>query len=186
MDAQVGKVLAALKDAGLAGNTIVIFTSDHGYHLGEHDFWAKVSVHEESALVPLIIKLPGKAPAVYKSMVELLDLYPTVSSLCGLQVPERLQGRNLTPIFDDPSHRVRDAVLCASGADKAILLREERWAFIQYGKDASRGVELFDMAKDPKQYNNLAADPGHQARVVELKAKLAAKLKSVRQNDLRP
>lgn len=87
MDAQVGKVLAALKQAGLDDNTIVIFTSDHGYHLGEHDFWAKVSLREESAAVPLIISVPGKPPAVCDSLVELLDLYPTLASLCELDAP---------------------------------------------------------------------------------------------------
>jgi iduronate 2-sulfatase len=67
VDAQVGKVLDALEQSGQAGNTIVIFTSDHGYHLGEHDFWAKVSLRDESAMVPLIIKVPGKQPAVCHS-----------------------------------------------------------------------------------------------------------------------
>ena len=76
MDAQVGKVLDALEQSGQADNTIVIFTSDHGYHLGEHDFWAKVSLRDESAMVPLIIRVPGKKPAVCHSLVELLDLYP--------------------------------------------------------------------------------------------------------------
>lgn len=79
MDAQVGKVLQTLKEEGLEDNTIVIFTSDHGFHLGEHDFWMKVSLHEESAKVPLIIKVPGKKPAVCNSFVELLDMYPTVA-----------------------------------------------------------------------------------------------------------
>ena len=92
MDAQVGKVTDALKKAGIADKTIVIFTSDHGYHLGEHDFWAKVSLGDESAQVPLIISVPGKEPAVCDSFVELLDLYPTLASLCGLDVPDRLQG----------------------------------------------------------------------------------------------
>ncbi|MEX2025763.1 MAG: sulfatase, partial [Pirellulaceae bacterium] len=98
MDAQVGKVLGALKDAGLEEQTIVIFTSDHGYHLGEHDFWAKVSLRDESAQVPLIICVPGKQPAVCHSFAELLDLYPTVSALCGLEVPARLQGKNIAPM----------------------------------------------------------------------------------------
>ena len=95
MDAQVGKVLDALERSGQAGNTIIIFTSDHGYHLGEHDFWAKVSLHDESARVPLIISVPGKKPGVSDSLVELLDLYPTTAKLCGLEVPARLQGKDI-------------------------------------------------------------------------------------------
>src|SRR6188768_3432612 len=108
MDAQVGKVLAALEKSGQAGNTIVIFTSDHGYHLGEHDFWAKVSLREESSMVPLIVKVPGKKPAVCRSLVELLDLYPTTASLCGLDVPARLQGKDISKMLDDPALSVRD------------------------------------------------------------------------------
>ncbi len=182
MDAQVGKVLAALKKAGLEERTIVIFTSDHGYHLGEHDFWAKVSLHDESAAVPLIISVPGKKPAVCKSFTELLDLYPTLSSLCGLEVPSRLQGKDISPMLDDPQYEVRDAAFSVNG--RGYLIREDKWAFIQYGEDAKGGMELFDMAKDPKQYTNLANRPEHQEQVARLQAKLIAKLKEIRTNDL--
>ena len=96
MDAQVGVVIDALEENGLAENTIVIFTSDHGYHLGEHDFWAKVSLRDESSGVPLIICVPGKKPAVCHSLVELLDLYPTTAALCGLPAQERLQGKDIS------------------------------------------------------------------------------------------
>ena len=113
MDAQVGKVLDALEQAGLADKTIVIFTSDHGYHLGEHDFWAKVSLRDESAGVPLIICVPGKEPAVCNSLVELGDLYPTTANLCGLDVPTNVQGKDIAKMFDDPSHEVRDAAFCS-------------------------------------------------------------------------
>lgn len=184
MDAQVGKVLNALEESGLNDNTIIIFTSDHGYHLGEHDFWAKVSVHEESAKVPLIISVPGKKPAVCHSFTELLDLYPTVSSLCGLEVPSRLQGRDVTPVFDDPSHAVRDTAFCINGADNAFLLRNDRWAFIQYGEDASKGIELFDMHADPMQYRNLAGVADHADTVTAFRKQLTQKLREVRQNDL--
>lgn len=182
MDAQVGKVLDALENAGLNDNTIVIFTSDHGYHLGEHDFWAKVSLHEESALVPLIISVPGRNPDVCSSFVELLDLYPAISSLCGLEVPARIQGLDISPMLDDPSQQVRDTAFCVNG--RGFLLREENWAYIQYGEDAKRGVELFDMEKDPQQYTNLAGMPGYEQVVDRFKEKLAAKLKAVRDNDL--
>jgi iduronate 2-sulfatase len=184
MDAQVGKVLDALEKSGQAGNTIVIFTSDHGYHLGEHDFWAKVSLRDESAMVPLIIKVPGKKPAVCDSLVELLDLYPTTARLCGLHVPARLQGKDISRIFDDPMHNVRDAAFSVAPSSRGFLLREDKWAYIQYEEDASRGIELFDMVKDPKQYTNLTGKPEFASVVEGFKAKLAAKLRAIRDNDL--
>lgn len=184
MDAQVGKVMGALKKAGLEEKTIVIFTSDHGYHLGEHDFWAKVSLRDESAGVPLIISVPGKKPAVCQSLVELLDLYPTVAGLCGLEVPERLQGKDVSRMLDDPAHEVREAAFSVAPSSKGFLLREDRWAYIQYREDASDGIELFDVRKDPKQYTNLAENPEYASVVAEFREKLAAKLREVRDNDL--
>lgn len=184
MDAQVGKVLQALKEQGLEEKTIVIFTSDHGYHLGEHDFWAKVSLREESASVPLIICVPGQQPAVCRSLVELLDLYPTISSLCGLPVPPRLQGIDLSKTLDDPYHSVRSAAFSVAPSRKGFLLREDRWAYIQYNEDASGGIELFDMQNDPHQYTNLADVPEHAEQVAEFKEKFAAKMRSVRHHDL--
>lgn len=184
MDTQVGKVLDALEQENLDDKTIVIFTSDHGYHLGEHDFWAKVSLHEESALVPLIICVPGKQPAVCSSFVELIDLYPTIASMCGLEVPDRIQGLDVSEMLDDPGYEVRDTAFCVNG--RGFLLRNDRWAYIQYKEDGSGGRELFDMQNDPKQYTNLAEDPAHRATVAAFEAQLAAKLAEVRDNDLPP
>lgn len=184
MDAQVGKVMNALKKAGLEDNTIVIFTSDHGYHLGEHDFWAKVSLRDESAGVPLIISVPGKKPAVCNSFVELLDLYPTLSSLCGLEVPKRIQGKDISRTLDDPSHKVRDAAFCVAPSRRGFLLREDQYAYIQYSENAANGIELFDVKKDPKQYTNLAGKSEFKSVVDSFKSKLAVKMKEVRDNDL--
>lgn len=184
MDAQVGKVLDTLEKSGQADNTIVIFTSDHGFHLGEHDFWAKVSLHDESARVPLIISVPGKKPGVSDSLVELLDLYPTTAKLCGLEVPARLQGKDISPILDDPKATVHDTAFSVAGTSKGLMLRDDRWVFIQYGEDAKAGVELFDMQSDPQQFTNLAALPEHAATVATWKAKVTAKLAAVRANDL--
>jgi iduronate 2-sulfatase len=185
MDAQVGKVMAALKKSGVADRTIVIFTSDHGYHLGEHDFWAKVSLRDESAQVPLIISVPGQKPAVCKSFVELLDLYPTLASLCALPAQARLQGKDISPMLHDPKHEVRTTAFSVAPSRKGFLLRDENWAYIQYGEDAKRGIELFDMKADPNQYTNLANKPAHQKTVVQFKTRLAAKLKALRDNDLK-
>jgi iduronate 2-sulfatase len=184
MDAQVGKVLDTLESVGLNDKTIVIFTSDHGYHLGEHDFWAKVSLLDESSQVPLIISVPGKAPAVCHSLTELLDLYPTLSNLCGLKVPERLQGEDISRMLDDPTHEVRDAAFSVAPMRKGFLLREDKWAFLQYEEDGSGGMELFDVENDPGQHTNLVEDPQHRAVVAAFKANLVKKLADVRDNDL--
>lgn len=182
MDAQVGVVLKSLRDAGLEDKTIIVFTSDHGYHLGEHDFWAKVSLRDESAGVPLIICVPGYEPGVCHSFVELLDLYPTLCDLCGLEVPEHLQGKNIAPMLTDPAYAVRDAAFSVAPMRKGFLLREERWAFIQYEEDASGGCELFDCVADPQQFHNVADKyPAEKAR---LQTKLAEKLSDIRDNDL--
>lgn len=182
MDRMVGQVLDGLKEAGLDDNTIVIFTSDHGYHLGEHDFWAKVSLHDESAAVPLIIRMPGKKPAVCHSLVELLDLYPTLSNLCGLKVPGRLQGKDISEMMTDPAKEVRSAAFSVNG--KGFLLREQDWAFIAYGRNGQGDQELFDMKQDPKQFTNLAKDPKYGQTLARFQKQMAAKLKEVRSNDL--
>lgn len=177
MDAMAGRVLDALEESGQRDNTIVIFTSDHGYHLGEHDMWSKVSIHEESARVPLIISVPGKPPATCNSLVELLDLYPTVTELCGLKIPENIQGQDISRMLDDPKVKVRDAVLCSG---KGRLYREDRWALLDYGKNG----ELYDMEKDPQQYTNLFENPEYAEIVAGLRQKLRAKLSEVQNNDL--
>ena len=177
VDALVGKILTALEATGQRDNTIVIFTSDHGYHLGEHDMWQKVSIHEESARVPLIICVPGKKPAVCHSLSELIDLYPTVSNLCGLEIPGNIQGKDISGMLDDPAVKVRDAAL-SSG--KGRLLRTENWAFLDYGKSG----ELYDMEKDPKQYTNLIDNPGYAKVLSDMKEKLKGKLSEIQKNDL--
>lgn len=184
LDAQVGKVLNTLKEEGLEENTIVIFTSDHGFHLGEHRFWMKVSLHEESARVPLIIKVPGKEPAVCHSFSELLDLYPTVAELAGLDYSKHIQGKSLVKTLDDPEYEIRDHAFSVSQGGKTFLIRTEKWAYIQYDEDAGAGMELFDMEYDPKQYNNLAHHPRYAGVVAAMQNRLRMKLKEVRDNDL--
>tara|TARA_R110000868_G_scaffold2277_1_gene16958 strand:+ start:11745 stop:13211 length:1467 start_codon:yes stop_codon:yes gene_type:complete len=184
MDAQVGRILTTLKEEGLDENTIVVFTSDHGFHLGEHRFWMKVSLHEESVRVPLIIKVPGKAPAVCNSFSELLDLYPTLAELAGLKASDQLQGKSLVKTLDNPNTDVRDYAFSVSQGGKSFLLRNHKWAYIQYDEDAGAGMELFDMENDAKQYNNLANNPKYGIIVEEMQKKLREKLNEIRTNDL--
>ncbi|GGW21957.1 sulfatase [Arenibacter certesii] len=184
MDAQVGKVLNTLKEEGLEDNTIVIFTSDHGFHLGEHRFWMKVSLKEESVRIPLIIKMPGKEPAVCNSFTELLDLYPTVAELAGLKYSKNIQGKSIAKTLDNPDIEVRDMAFSVSQGGNSFLIRTKKWAYIQYDEDAGSGMELFDMEHDPKQYNNLANNPQYANVRAEMQNRLRAKLKEVRTNDL--
>lgn len=184
MDAQVGKVLKTLRENDLEEKTIVIFTSDHGYHLGEHDFWAKVSLRDESAGVPLIVCVPGKKPAVCDSLVELLDLFPTTAKLCGFEVPSRLQGKDISGLLDDPGQSVRDSAFSVAPMRKGFLLREQRWSYIQYGERAQNGIELFDTQTDPEQFTNLAELPEHKGTLNRFKKQMQDKLAAVRTNDL--
>lgn len=185
LDAQVGKVLDAVDAAGIADRTIIVFTSDHGYHLGEHDFWAKVSLLDESSGVPLIISVPGKKPGVCHSFVELLDLYPTTASLCNLSIPPHNQGINITKMLDNPEVKVRDAAFSVAPMREGFLLRTDEYSYIQYGEEAEHGVELYDVNADPKQYSNLADNPEYYNKVNHFRKKMVEKLMEVRDNVLR-
>jgi iduronate 2-sulfatase len=112
----------------------------------------------------------------------LIDLYPTVSELCGLGVPARLQGKSLAKTLDDPAVSVRDTAFCVN--HNSFLLRTDKWAYIQHGKNGENGLQLYDMTKDPKQYTNLADHPEHSKIVAGFRKQLAAKLEEVGKNDL--
>ena len=178
------EIIAALKEEGLENNTIVVFTSDHGFHLGEHKFWMKVSLHEESVRIPLVIKVPGRKPGTCSSFTEMLDLYPTLAELAGLEYPEHVQGKSLVPLLKDRDLSVRDMAFSVTQGGRTFLVRTDQYAYIQYDEDAGSGMELFDMHKDPQQFYNLALDPDYQEVVEEYQNKLKKKLEAVRTNDL--
>ena len=151
MDDQVGRLLAELDKQGLRESTAIVFISDHGYHLGEHTFWEKSTMHERVTRVPMIISVPGYSTGKTDSFVELVDLYPTFADLTGLEIPDDIDGNSLVPILKDPNASVKE---CARAFNnKGQLYRNDRWAFIQY-KNGS--CELYDMQNDPNQYKNLA------------------------------
>jgi iduronate 2-sulfatase len=111
MDAQIGKVLDALASEGLADKTVVVFVADHGYHIGEHGLWGKTSNFEYDAHVPLLISVPGSKQSGQQtdSLVELVDLFPTLVELCGLPKPAKLDGASLVPILNDAKTQVKTA-----------------------------------------------------------------------------
>jgi len=151
MDDQVGRILDELEDLGLDEKTVVVFTSDHGYHLGEHTFWQKSNLHEEVTKVPLIISAPGIKASRSESIVELVDLMPTLAELCDIEIPKGLHGESLVPVLKDPSVRVKDGALSFNNSGTSYRIKN--WSYLRY-KDGKE--EMYDMAKDPQQFINLA------------------------------
>lgn len=175
MDAQVGRLLEALEELGLDDNTIIVFVSDHGYHLGHHGLWQKGDLFEGSCRVPLIIAEPGN-PNNGKStnaVTEMLDLYPTVVDLCQAKSPKHVKGVSLVPVLRDVKHKGKESALTVSWSragsqhkelrGKKVLgysIRTQRYRYTEWG-DRKYGIELYDYQTDPMEYTNLANDPNH-------------------------
>lgn len=172
MDAQLGRVLDALEATGRARHTIVVLWSDHGWHLGEKLISGKNTLWDRATRVPLIWAGPGiAANARSNRSVELLDLYPTLVELCGLQKPDHLEGHSLVPLLQDArAPREWPAITSHNQGNHAI--RTERWRYIRY---ADGSEELYDMANDPNEWTNLAGD----AKFAPVKADLARWLPKV-------
>ncbi|NRA49278.1 MAG: sulfatase, partial [Phaeodactylibacter sp.] len=166
MDDQVGRVMAELDRLGLRDSTAVIFTSDHGYHLGEKELWEKSNLHEEVSRVPFIVSVPGKAKGRSKALVELVDMYPTLADLAGLPEGKHLHGKSLVPVLDDLGASVRDAAYTSHG--KGHALRGERYTYMHYPE----GEVLYDNEADPAQITNLARKPGHEKILEGFRKKL--------------
>ena len=188
IDAQVGRMLDALDRLELTDNTIVVFWSDHGYHLGEHNgIWQKRTLFEQGAKAPLIIRNPkaeGKGQPC-RRIVEFVDIYPTLTELAGLPTPKQVEGRSLKRLLDNPltqwngtaitqvlrpaDDRLKDPVMGRS-------IRTERWRYSDWG-EGKYGEELYDHFADPMEFNNLALNPTKEIRriIKGLKKELAEK-----------
>ncbi len=180
VDEQVGRVLDELEALGLADETVVVFTSDHGYHLGEHGFWQKLSLHEEATRIPLVVAGPGVArgasngPRESAALVEQIDLFPTLAELAGLPVPAHCQGKSLAGVLAGSSTGVRSGAYARTA--RGHLWRTERWAYLEY---ADGSAELYDMRADPGQFTNLAESPEVVATRRDLARALAEKRAAV-------
>ncbi len=166
-DAQLGKILDSLDDSGLADNTIIVFTSDHGYHMGEHGHYQKTTLFENAARVPLIIAGPG-VTAVGKtssSFAEMVDFYPTLADLAGLKPPAYLSGTSLVPTLVDATKTVRDSAF--TQYDSGYSVRTERYRYTAWGDNGELGNELYDHQSDPQEMVNLASSEAHAAIVTE-------------------
>ena len=178
IDAQIKIVFDSLKASGEWENTIVIFTSDHGYHLGDHFLWGKVTLFDIGAKVPFIVHAPGltKAGTRSEAMVELIDIYPTLAQLTGLTPPGHLQGASLRPLLDHPERlggKNYAYSIVSRGKEMGYALRNQRW---RYGKWPD-GEELYNLTNDPEEKNNLVTKRGLEHRLGEFRRVL-----KIRQN----
>ena len=180
MDAQVGRLLDELEALGLADNTVIVLWGDHGWKLGEHAAWCKHSNVENDTRAPLLIVAPGLKTAGAKTdaLVEFVDIYPTLAELCGLPLPNHLEGTSLAPILRDQSAAVKTAALSQyprSSGGKRLMgysMRTDRYRLTRWlhADDHSQvdAVELYDHQSDPQENTNIAADPANAALVARL------------------
>jgi uncharacterized sulfatase len=173
MDAQLGKVMDALEEEGLMDNTLIVFFGDHGYHLGEHNWWNKVTVYEKCNNAPLIIMngdtaLAGKETT---ALVEFLDFYPTIASFFKLEgIPEYLEGKSFENILQNPEASFRDQVniITVRGKFLGRSVKTKEWRYTEWD-DGNRGTELYDQLNDPLEYNNLSALEGYDSVQEQMK-----------------
>jgi iduronate 2-sulfatase len=178
IDTQLKIVFDALQESGHWDDTVIVFTSDHGYHLGDHFLWGKVTLFDIGTRVPFIIRVPGltKAGTTSEAMVELIDIYPTLADLTGFTPPEHLQGDSLRPLLGHPERlgKKKYAYSVVTRGDRlGYALRSQRW---RYGKWPD-GEELYNLTDDPQEKNNLAGKPHVAERLQEFRELLAEKQK---------
>jgi iduronate 2-sulfatase len=195
LDAQVGRVLNELDRLKLRDDTIIVFWSDHGLHIGEHGLMRKTTAFELDAGVPLIIATPDhKAGQRTDALVELLDIYPTLADLCGLPAPKELEGVSLVPILNDPTRTVKEVALTQTPRPNYLRgkrlpevmgysirtprFRYTEWRDFQTGK--ARARELYDHKRDRGENRNLAKAPDQKSNLKRLKRLLADALKEAR------
>ena len=164
VDAQIGRILQALDETGLADNTIVVIWGDHGWHLGEKLITGKNTLWDRGTKVPLMFAGPGVSPGGRCAQpAELLDIYPTLIELCGLSPRDDLEGVSLSPQLRDASaRRVRPAITSHNQGNHGI--RSERYRYIRY---ADGSEEFYDMREDPHEWRNLATDAKYAGAIAE-------------------
>lgn len=165
-DAMVGRLIDTLDATGRADNTIIVLWGDHGFHLGEKGRWRKMTLWNESLHVPFIIVAPGITTpgATTRAPVSLMDIYPTLVELAGLERPAHVEGRNLVPLLEDPTLEWDYPVLSTYGYGNHAVV-SERYRYIS---NADGSEELYDMIDDPNEWTNLANDARYADVIEEL------------------
>ncbi|MCE5307850.1 MAG: sulfatase [Acidobacteriales bacterium] len=165
VDACIGRVMAALKSSGRDRNTVVVVFGDHGFHIGEHRLWQKMTLFEQSCRVPLIISVPGVTkPAVCRRPAECVDIFPTLAELCGLKPPAGIESISMVPLLRNPARPWKKGAFTYINNGKTV--RTERWRYTEWG--GPDRAELYDREADPGEFTNLARDTKHASTAAEL------------------
>jgi arylsulfatase A-like enzyme len=179
VDGEIGRLMQGLDNSPYADNTIVVFYSDHGFHLGEKDAWEKATLWEESTRVPFIVVAPGvPAGGVATKAASLLDIYPTLVELAGFEPTQQLDGVSLVGLLQDPVNGQRPIDHAVTSYYFGDSIRDERWRYTLYrpADPEEGGEELYDHLNDPDEHVNLAASAEHAAIRSQLAAELALAL----------
>ena len=176
MDAQVGRILDELDALSLTERTVIVFAGDHGFHLGEHGKWGKNTLFEVSTRSPLIVSVPGRVYQGVKTdaLAELVDIYPTLCDACQLPVPSELEGLSLMSVIEQPTRPWKTAAFSQKGSGTGSSIRTDRYRYTEWGRNGSRGVELYDYDTDPHETINIANLPENAQLVSHLSAQLHA------------
>jgi arylsulfatase A-like enzyme len=171
LDGHIGRLLASLKEQGLAESTIIVYSADHGLAMGSHGLMGKQSLYEHSMKAPLIFAGPGIRQGKSEALVYLLDIFPTVCDLAGAATPDGLDGRSLRPIMTGNKAKVRDTLFTTYGNVQRAV-RDDRWKLVRYPQ--INRTQLFDLQNDPDEIRDLSADPAQADRTKQLMGVLAA------------
>lgn len=180
LDAQIGRLLAALDRSGKAGNTIVVFAGDNGLAVGSHGLMGKQNLYEHSVRVPLVVRGPGVAAGGRAGgLVYLNDIFPTLCDLAHLEIPSSVEGRSLVPMVNDPGRKVRDSVFLAYREFQRAIRTDDNWKLIKYRVRDREKTQLFDLNRDPHERRNLADEADCAHRLCALESLLARRMREL-------
>jgi iduronate 2-sulfatase len=165
VDAQIGRVLESLKELGLEKNTIIVLLGDHGWHLGEHNFWGKHNILYNALFAPLIIKAPGFQPKKINEIVEFVDIYPTVCNLAGLKIPSQVQGKSMVMLMKNNDKNWKNFAFSEWQGARTVLT--ERYSYSYWFEEKNKGAQLlFDHKRDPQENENVVDKAEYNVPVI--------------------
>ncbi|MDR6879290.1 sulfatase-like hydrolase/transferase [Bacillus sp. 3255] len=179
LDAQIGRVVEALKAKGIYDDTLIVYTADHGLAVGQHGLMGKQNLYEHSVRIPLIFRGPGvPAGQQVPALASNIDIFPTVAGLCGVELPEETEGINLCPVLAGESDGMR-GIVCSVYRDVQRMVTDGRWKLIRYyhspvTNTGTERIQLFDLRSDPWETHDLSADPASAGDIERLASGLTS------------